>query len=221
MPNASTAILLFSRSASAEAAQKSFGAGSIGDSRITAGLIERTASTLIKTDLPIFRSTEENQIGVTFGQRLSDAMAKVFADGFENVIVVGNDCPSIRPGHLRSAAELLESGKNVLGPDRRGGVWMIGLQKAHFNAEVLASLRWETGELYDDLAAHFPEVTDFARLGDLNSFEDLRQNWFFLRRQLSELFDLLLLSEAAFGLPDGQPEPVAVTRRLGRAPPMG
>jgi hypothetical protein len=69
------------------------------------------------------------------------------------------------------------------------------------------------------MAAILPDAIDFASLGDLNSFEDLRQNWHFLRRQLAELFDLLLVSEAAFVMPVLQPERVAVMRRLGRAPP--
>ena len=219
MPSSSTAILLFSRTASAEAKVKSFGAGQTGDDRIARGLIERTEATLAKTRLPVFRSCETSQVEGTFGQRLADAMAQVYAEGFESVLVVGNDCPSILPSHLRAAAQMLEQGQNVLGPDRRGGVWLIGLQHKDFSADQLINLSWETPELYADMAGLFPEVIDFASLGDLNSFEDLRQNWHFLRRQLTELFDLLLISETAFGTPSLQPEPVAVLRRLGRAPP--
>jgi glycosyltransferase A (GT-A) superfamily protein (DUF2064 family) len=151
---------------------------------------------------------------------LADAMAQVYAEGFERVLVVGNDCPSILPSHLRAAAQMLERGQNVLGPDRRGGVWLIGLQRKYFSADQLVNLSWETPELYADMAALLPEAIDFASLGDLNSFEDLRQNWHFLRHQLAELFDLLLISEAAFGTSAFQPEPAAVLRRLGRAPPV-
>jgi glycosyltransferase A (GT-A) superfamily protein (DUF2064 family) len=220
MSASSTAILLFSRTASAEAKVKSFGAGQTGDDRIAQGLIERTEATLAKTGFPVFRSCETSQVEGTFGQRLTNAMARVYAEGFERVLVVGNDCPSILPMHLRAAAQMLDNGQNVLGPDRRGGVWLIGLQRADFFADKLVDLSWETPELYADMMALFPEAIDFASLGDLNSFEDLRQNWYFLRRQLAELFDLLLISEAAFGTPALEPEPVAVLRRLGRAPPV-
>lgn len=219
MLNSSTAILLFSRTASAEAKVKSFGAGRTGDDRIARGLIERTEATLAKTGLPVFRSCETSQVEGTFGERLTEAMSEVYDKGFERVLVVGNDCPSILPSHLRAAAQMLEQGQNVLGPDRRGGVWLIGLQRDDFSGSQLAGLSWETPELYADMTALFPAATDFASLSDLNSFEDLRQNWHFLRRQLAELFDLLLISETAFGTPDLQPEPVAVLRRLGRAPP--
>lgn len=219
MSASTTAILLFSRTASAEAKVKSFGAGQTGDDRIARRLIGRTEATLAKTGLPVFRSSEASQVEGTFGQRLAGAMARVYARGFERVLVVGNDCPSILPSHLRAAAQMLEQGKNVLGPDRRGGVWLIGLQRKDFSEAQLVNLHWETPELYAGISALLPDTIDFASLGDLNTLADLRQNWCYLRRQLAELFDLLLTSETAFGTPDLQPERVAITRRLGRAPP--
>lgn len=214
----STAILLFSRTANAEAKHKSFGAGSVG-SRITDALISRTETTLENVGLPVFRSDESSQVGNGFGERLANAMARVYAEGFERVLVVGNDCPSISTSHLRAAALKMSEGKNVIGPDRRGGVWLIGLQRADFDATTFAGLPWESDDLYAALADALPQHNSAASLGDLNTFEDLKHNWFFLRRQIAELFDLLLLSETAFGTPDLRPEPVAVLRRLGRAPP--
>lgn len=213
-----TAILLFSRTATAEAEHKSFGAGSVGN-RITDALITRTEETLEKTGLRVFRSDEVSQVGNTFGERLANAMGRVYDEGFERLLVVGNDCPSISASHLRTAAQKMAEGENVIGPDRRGGVWLIGLQRADFNAAAFAALRWESTGLYHDLADLLPACTAAASLSDLNTFEDLKHNWFFLRRQIAELFDLMLLSETAFGLPEMQPEPVALVRRLGRAPP--
>ncbi len=213
-----TAILLFSRTASAEAEHKSFGAGS-GGSRITDALITRTELTLQKIGLPVFRSDEHSQTGNTFGERLANAMTRVYDQGFERLLVVGNDCPSVSASHLRAAAHQLHTGQNVVGPDRRGGVWLIGLQRGDFNADTFAELPWESNELYQYLTDLLPSCTDAASLGDLNTFEDLKHNWFFLRRQIAELFDLMLLSETAFDGPDLRPEPVAVMRRLGRAPP--
>jgi len=218
MSATTTAILLFSRTASAEAEQKSFGAGTAG-LRITSALIARTEKTLARTSLPVFRSDENSQTGAGFGERLAGAMAAVYDRGYERLLVVGNDCPSLTSRHLRAAAQMLESGQNVIGPDRRGGVWLIGLQRADFNAKSLGELSWETGDLHADLGNLLPDVADFAPLADLNTFEDLRNNWYFLRCQLQELFDLLHLAETAFSPPAPQPEPVAIMRRLGRAPP--
>ena len=214
-----TAILLFSRSATAEALEKGFEAKKSGE-RVTEELIRRAERTVSLSGLPAFRSDETTQRGTTFGQRLAEAMGHVFAKGFENVIVVGNDCPSVRPSHLRTAARLLENGENVLGPDRRGGVWLLGLQRSDFNARGLASLRWESGDLYADLVAQLPAIADFARLADLNDLREIKQNWWQLRYLLGRLADLINDGvRVAFAAVD-LPETVAVLRRLGRAPPV-
>jgi 2-phospho-L-lactate guanylyltransferase (CobY/MobA/RfbA family) len=219
MPIPQTAILLFSRTASAEAASKSFGAGE-ADQRITGALISRTEETIAKTGLKVYRSDEVSQRGETFGKRLANAVKEVFDQGAERLLVIGNDCPQLTASHLRSAAQKLANGENVIGPDRRGGVWLIGLQRTDFNATQFAELSWETSQLYDDLAVVLPNHTEATSLSDLNTFDDLSRQWFLLRRQISELFDLLLLSEAAFGLGPDQLEPVAVMRQMGRAPPQ-
>jgi glycosyltransferase A (GT-A) superfamily protein (DUF2064 family) len=218
MPIPQTAILLFSRTASAEAECKSFGGGK-ADQRITRALISRTEETISRTRLKLFRSDEASQRGGTFGERLANAMEDIFAQGVERLLVIGNDCPQITTLHLRSAAKKMAAGENVIGPDHRGGVWLIGLQRADFNAQSFAQLAWETNYLYNELADALPNHSDTTSLSDLNTFEDLSRQWFLLRRQLSELFDLLLLSEAAFGPCSEQPEHVAILRRLDRGPP--
>lgn len=221
MLTSSTAILLFSRSAAAEAREKRFGTDLAGSERIARQLISRTEATLARTRLPVFRSDETSQVGETFGQRLAGAIGRVYAAGYERVLVVGNDCPSILPSHLRAAAQLLTQGKNVLGPDRRGGAWLIGLQRRDFDAKRFATLRWETAHLHEDLAASFPAFTALTRLGDLNTLENLRQNWHYLRMRLAGLADLLQGIRAAFAAPVLLPEPAVISRRLGRAPPVG
>lgn len=216
-----TAILLFSRSAEAEAEQKGFGAGPASNRRIAAGLISRTEATLARTGMPVFRSDETSQVGETFGQRLAGAIGRVYAAGFEHVLVVGNDCPSILPSHLRAAAQMLAQGKNVLGPDQRGGAWLIGLQRRDFDAGAFAALRWETAHLHDDLAASFPAFAALSQLGDLNTLKNLRQNWHYLRKLLAGLADLLQGIRTAFAAPVLMLEPAVIFRRLGRAPPFG
>ncbi len=218
MPTPQTAILLFSRTASAEAERQCFGGG-VADERITRALVARAEETVAQTGLKVYRSDEVSQRGHSFGERLANAMEHVFAQGVERLLVVGNDCPQTTASHLRSAAQKMAVGENVIGPDQRGGVWLIGLQRKDFDAESFANLAWETDQLYAELVGLLPAHTAASRLNDLNTFQDISQQWFLLRRQISELFDLLLCSETAFGPCPEQPEPVAVLRRMGRAPP--
>lgn len=218
---ASTAILLFSRTADAEARAKHFGAGGLGKQQLAGGLIARAEATVSATGLPVFRSNEATQQGQSFGERLAHAMAGVYALGYARILVVGNDCPSIRPAHLRAAAQRLERGQNLLGPDRRGGVWLIGLQREDFHAAAFADLRWETEDLYASLAAYCPEVTVLPHLADINKLKDLRTGWHFLRHTLATLLGLLAEQMPLFAAPALRPAYARTGQLPGRAPPTG
>lgn len=213
--NQSTAILLFSRGAAAEARAKAFGPGQ----RVAEGLIRRTERKLARTGLPVIRSDESNQQGSGFGERLAHAVQEVFDRGYARVIVVGNDCTSIQTSHLRSAAQQLETGKQVLGPDRRGGAWLIGLQRETFEAEGFRNLRWETAGLYEDLTAFLPGVVGLAKLHDVNSLGDLRRLWTVLRTQLGHLYALIFRPIPVFAGLVLLHERTAVLRTGMRGPP--
>ncbi|MEL7161067.1 MAG: DUF2064 domain-containing protein [Bacteroidota bacterium] len=196
--NPTTAILLFSRTAAAEAQSKGFGGMASGNIRVATSLITRTTVTLERTGLPVFRSDESSQRGNSFGERLTNAMAEVYDRGYERILVVGNDCPSVRTRHLRAAAQLLESGKNVLGPNRRGGIWLLGLQRKDFCAARLTGLSWQSEEIYAELAAWLPETERLSSLADVNALTDLRREWTHWRSLLAELADLLFAPTVAF-----------------------
>lgn len=213
----STAILLFGRSAAAESRAKAFGRGT----RVAEAMLRRTEKVVRGTGLPVIRSTEKEQRGNSFGERLANAMADVYDRGFARVIVVGSDCASIQTSHLRAAAQQLAAGKNVLGPDHRGGAWLIGLQREHFNAQQLANLRWETESVFTELVALMPAVTCLRKLADVNSLGDLRKRWTLLRSQLGELYDLIFSPQPAFTGRGVGFALAAVMQRGSRGPPSG
>ena len=215
MTAASTAILLFSRSAAAESRAKALGRSE----RVAGAFIQCTERVLARSGLPVLRSDETDQRGSEFGSRLAAAVQRVFERGFERVIVVGNDCASLRTSHLRAAANLLERGRNVLGPDHRGGAWLIGLQRANFDARAFAELRWETADTYTDLAALLPEARTLGWLHDLNRLADLRRLWHLLRNRFSKLYELLFGPTPALAGKGVMPGAVVVIRRKGRGPP--
>lgn len=219
MSNRGTAILLFSRTATAEAQSKGFGLGVVGNERLADRLISRTEQTLAKVGLPVFRSSEASQKGNGFGQRLANSMAEVYALGYERLLVVGNDCPFLRTSHLRAAAQLLAQGKNVLGPDRRGGIWLLGLQRKAFDAQALADLSWQSDSVYTELVNLLPIVNDLARLGDVNKVIELRAQWYLLRQWFADLAALVFavpqIASLGFKGLDFQVD----LRQAGRAPP--
>ncbi len=145
----STAILFFSRTASDEAAAKTFypGLGLKGNTAISRCLIQEVKTMAQSTQLPFFTSFSPQQSGDCFGERLANAMESVFSQGFKKVIVLGNDCPFVNADMLLQVSEDLENKQVVLGPTQNGGVYLIGLQKAAYQRQDFLALPWQKKNL--------------------------------------------------------------------------
>ena len=214
-----TAILLFSRSAAAEAALKFGRYGSRGHT-IAHGLITRTRQTLERSGLPVFRCDERQQSGMSFGERVTHSIQGVFARGFEHVIVVGNDCPELTASHLRSAAQILRTGQNVIGRDGRGGIYLLGISRTDFDGKALQTARWQTPFLAEDLSNILRGAQEITPLRDLNRLKDLRANWHRWKHFLGRLSNALEVLRP--GENTGLQFTASSTHRLdtGRAPPV-
>src|ERR1044071_3386670 len=68
------------------------------------------------------------QTGPDFGARLENAIARIDELGYDEVVVIGSDCPTLRPIDIEHAFGKLGSRKLVLGPDHRGGCYLIGFR---------------------------------------------------------------------------------------------
>jgi hypothetical protein len=80
------------------------------------------------------------QAGQDFAERLENAIEKINELGYDEIAVVGRDCPSLRPSDVEDAFEKLESRKLVLGPDHRGGCYLIAFRLA--DRDLLRGVRW-------------------------------------------------------------------------------
>jgi uncharacterized protein len=172
----STAILLFSRTAAEESVSKPLVRRAKKLNRIlSARLIRQTHRLATDSGLPVFFISEKQQQGGTFGERFAHAFQQVFDQGYARVIGIGNDCPALRAKDLNVAADQLNAHSMVIGPAKDGGVYLIGLQKDHFDAVSFAAIRWQTASVLEDLAQW--QHDDFASLDtkfDLDSEDDLR-----------------------------------------------
>lgn len=219
--NNRTAILLFSRTAEAEARQKSFGAGAVGDLRIARELIRRTETVLARTGLPVVRIDESRQRGATFGERITAGMSDAFALGYDRLLVVGNDAPGLRAQHLRFAARQLANGHNVLQRNQRGGIAMLGIQLADFERLVsFSAMAWSTDQLSDQLSTELPTAIQLPRLHDINALRDLRTTWVLFRALFASLFSLLFSQVESCAQVPVRLQPAHAFATSGRAPPM-
>lgn len=89
------------------------------------------------------------QRGATFGDRLENAFQDVKALGYDQIVVVPSDVPSLDRTFLSAAFEKLSTARVVLGPCADGGVYLIGCDG--FESALLAGVRWRTRFVARDL----------------------------------------------------------------------
>ena len=91
--------------------------------------------------------------------------------------MVGNDCLDLAVDDFNQAAGHLEDGNCVLGPDLRGGTWLIGLTKHVFNALDFAKFNWQNSRVFNELSEALGTVRTIKLVekGDVNARLDLKQ----------------------------------------------
>lgn len=88
------------------------------------------------SSLAFFRILEERQAvslieqeGEDLGARMNRACETLFQRGYQQVLIVGTDVPSLPLDYYRQALDQLERHDVVVGPALDGGYYMIGLKK--------------------------------------------------------------------------------------------
>lgn len=81
------------------------------------------------------------QEGRTFAERLENAVECLARRGYEQIVIVGRDCPSLTSNDLELAFAQLRENRLVLGPDHRGGCYLIGIQAN--DRRLLRGIRWK------------------------------------------------------------------------------
>lgn len=104
------------------------------------------------------RSNIHRQTGRDFAARFENAIERIAQLGYEEIVAVGRDCPGLRGSDIERAFSELASKKLVLGPDHRGGCYLIAFRSA--DRELLRDVRWK-------------QNTDCAQLCDRCGDEDL------------------------------------------------
>ncbi|MBC5839161.1 TIGR04282 family arsenosugar biosynthesis glycosyltransferase [Flavobacterium muglaense] len=172
----STAILLFAQSNTVESALKPIAYRKKQNEFLWGKMNQKVIRTIQKTKLPYFISDENSQHGNTFGQRLSHAIQTVFEQGFDNVIVVGNDSPGLSQHHLLKAKSKLALHNWVFGPDCKGGTYLIGVSKTVFDQALFAKINWQTPKVLHELKAiAFGSAAELTPLSDFNCLDDLKK----------------------------------------------
>jgi len=110
------------------------------------------------------------------GRRMDAAFDESFRHGMKRVVVVGTDCPGIRPLHLNRAFEALRRNDAVIGPAHDGGYYLIGLGRPA--PALFDGIPWGTADVLqrtlDAAAALRLRLVLLEPLDDVDRPEDIR-----------------------------------------------
>jgi hypothetical protein len=193
MKDLKTAILIFAHSADYEATVKPFPYSR----EVFESLNQRAIALAKKTKLPYFVVTEKDQVGVSFGERFTNAIQSVYASNFDAVIAIGNDTPNLTVNQINKAEKRLRTNEIVLGSSLDGGFYLLGIKKEHFNAQLFLKLPWQSHHLNGALAKLFTvnavKVAYLEKLRDIDSIEDIKMLFNSFRSVYSVLFQFFII----------------------------
>ncbi len=86
------------------------------------------------------------QAGQNLGERMRQAFQDRFAEGFERVVIIGSDSPTLPTAYIEQA---LRSEKEVvIGPSTDGGYYLIGM-KGHLT-DIFSGVPWGTDRVLSE-----------------------------------------------------------------------
>jgi rSAM/selenodomain-associated transferase 1 len=116
------------------------------------------------------------QQGDGLGQRMLHQLKASFADGYQQVVLIGADCPAIDEPLLDEAFFALDSHDLVLGPSLDGGYYLIGMKQ--LSPELFADIDWGTGNVARQTMRSAERlgfsVLTLPVLGDVDCGDDLQ-----------------------------------------------
>ncbi len=86
-----------------------------------------------------------DQVGDDLGTRMHAAFETIFARGYQRVLIIGTDVPTLPLDHFEQALTTLEQQDLVLGPARDGGYYLIGIKRPI--RELFRDIPWSTDQV--------------------------------------------------------------------------
>lgn len=80
------------------------------------------------------------QKGRTLGERMKNMVGFFLSKGYEKVVIIGSDTPTLPPEYVREALTKLDRCRLVLGPSYDGGYYLLGVSGKV--PEIFAGIPW-------------------------------------------------------------------------------
>lgn len=173
-----TAILFFDHSKKQEATLRLIAPriDSNAVKTVLGSLRKQALSLANQTNFPVFEFHSEGE--KEFGLELYEAYQSIFSLGYNAVVAIGNDCPTLEVDDILLAAKCVSKDHLVLGPALDGGTYLIGIHKDTFSQSQFLNLDWQQPSLLDSFDGFVKENNKSCLLlspkGDMDTPEEFR-----------------------------------------------
>lgn len=117
-----------------------------------------------------------DQVGADLGERMHQVFAVLFGQGYQRVLIIGTDAPTLPQSTYQEALSLLTTHDVVLGPALDGGYYLIGLTRPV--PELFAAMPWSTDRVLaltrEKALARNLTIGLLKEWRDIDAIEDLR-----------------------------------------------
>lgn len=152
------AILIFAKNTFSESNSKRIVYSEKENCNLWTILNHKTIQIAQKSKIPYFIADENSQVGTTFGEKISTSIQSIFEQGFEKIIVIGNDCPELTATHLQIAKAKLENNDFVFGPDFKGGAYLLGISKNQYKFQEFQNFNWQNSQLFNNITSFYSQA---------------------------------------------------------------
>jgi len=120
------------------------------------------------------------QKGASLGERMSNAFALMFDQGYYQAALIGTDIPDLPHFITNEAFGSLETADAVIGPAQDGGYYLIGFKATTFCPAVFEGIPWSSATVFEKTircfnknkikSHHLPMMQDIDDNKDLEAF---------------------------------------------------
>ncbi len=119
------------------------------------------------------------QHGENLGSRMQNAFEELLKKGYQKLVIIGSDCPSLTSKIVEKALIALENNDTVIGPSADGGYYLLGMKKLY--ADLFKNKNWSTSSVYEDTVKDFKnhaiKYHILPPLTDVDEAKDVPQDW--------------------------------------------
>ncbi|PKV48148.1 hypothetical protein ATE84_0138 [Aquimarina sp. MAR_2010_214] len=117
---------------------------------------------------------KKQQVGDDLGQRMEYAFAAGFANGYQNIIIIGSDMYDLTQKDIENAFLALASHEYVIGPAEDGGYYLFGMKS--LNSQVFKNKTWGTETVLKDTLKNIQKenLKLLEERNDIDYYEDIK-----------------------------------------------